>query len=86
LPPGLRREPHHARGVEYGYPACCIEAFCRDIDAGRLPAGSEVSSTGMCRARRASTLCHASPSAVERWVAPCGAAGAAPNLCCSRSA
>ena len=27
----------YALGLHEGYPICCIEAFCRDVAAGRLP-------------------------------------------------
>jgi hypothetical protein len=37
----VERHPNVAvlaiRGLEYGYPQCCIAAFCEDVAAGRSP-------------------------------------------------
>jgi hypothetical protein len=30
-------EKQYALGLEHGYPLCCVEAFCRDVAAGRAP-------------------------------------------------
>jgi hypothetical protein len=46
----------YALGLHYGYPLCCVEAFCRDAAEGRSPgyvpchaAGLGYVSCGACR-------------------------------------
>lgn len=36
--PGVRYDYLFSTGLCYGYPLCCIRAFCKDVGLGRLPA------------------------------------------------